>query len=144
MINKITQYQIVRYIIGGGTSACINLLSLYILNSVVGLYYLSASIIAFIIAFFVSWAFHKFWTFREHSMDNMHTQGGLYLLSSIGGLALNTLILYVGVDIIHFPVLVSQIIAGGLVACCTFFVSKHIIFKKTSIHTTDEVLKEFL
>ena len=139
-----TQHQIVRYIIGGGTSACVNLLSLYFFNSVLNVYYITASVIAFMIAFFVSWAFHKFWTFREHSVDNLHTQGGLYLLTSLFGLSLNTLILYTCVDIIHLPVLIGQIIAGGLVACCTFFISKHIVFKRKPVHTTEEVLDEFL
>jgi putative flippase GtrA len=144
MIKKLTQHQIVRYLIGGSTSAVVNLLVLYFFNSVLGIYYLTASILAFCIAFFVSWAFHKFWTFREHSMDNAHTQGALYLLSSLFGLSLNTLILFVSVDIVHLPVLFGQIIAGGLVACCTFFISKHFIFKKKPLHTNEEILEEML
>ena len=100
-----TQHTVVRYIIGGGTSAVVNLSLLFFLNSIIGIYYLTASIVAFIAGFFVSWAFHKFWTFRDHSTNNLHTQGGLYLLSSLFGLSLNTLILYIAVDIVHLPVL---------------------------------------
>ena len=136
-----TQHQIVRYIIGGGTSACVNLMSLYVLNSMVGLYYITASIIAFIISFFVSLAFHKFWTFQDHSMKGIHTQGILYLVNSLFGLGVNTVVLYVSVEVFHFFVLAGAIIAGIATACCTFFISKHIVFKKK---TNEEVLDELL
>jgi len=144
MIKHLTKHMVVRYIIGGGTSAVINLITLFIFNSVFGVYYITASIIAFMVAFFSSWAFHKFWTFREHSTDNMHAQGALYFLTSLFGLALNTLILYTCVSLLHLPVLVGQIIAGALVACCTFFISKHIVFKKKEVQSTQNVLDEFL
>lgn len=144
MIKYFKQYIVVRYIIGGGTSAFINLSILYILNSIFGVYYLTANIIAFMIAFFFSWAFHKFLTFRDHSTENMHRQGALYFLASIFGLSLNTLILYISVDLIHLPVLVGAIIAGGLTACCTFFISKHFVFNPKPMMETKEVLDEFL
>ena len=143
MIKYFTQHQIVRYLIGGGTSAVINLVSLYFFNSILGIYYITASIIAFIISFLMSLIFHKFWTFQERSTDNLHRQGGLYLLASLFGLGLNTLILYIAVDGFHLFVLVGQIIAGGLTACCTFFISKHIVFKAKP-RDTKEVLDEFL
>jgi putative flippase GtrA len=144
MIKKLTQHQVVRYIIGGGTSATVSLSLLFVFNSILHIYYITASIMSFLIAFFVSWTFHKFWTFKERSTDNMHKQGGLYLLTSLFGLSLNTLILYVSVDIVHLPVLVGQIIAGVLVACCTFFISKHVVFKKKAVHSTEDVLNKYL
>lgn len=131
MIEKIAGYTIVRYLIGGGTSAAVNLIIFYFLNSVSGVHYITSSVIAFAFAFFVSLTFHKFWTFRDHSTQNMHIQGFYYLLSSLFGLSLNTLILYICVDYFGLLPLVGQIIAGALTACCTFFISKYIIFKKS-------------
>ncbi len=132
MIKKFIQHTIVRYIIGGGTSAVINLFVFYVCNSVFHIHYLVASVIAFIIAFFVSLSFHKFWTFRDHSTDNLHTQGFLYLLNSLFGLGLNTLILYICVHYFSLLPLIGQIIAGALTAFCTFFISKHFVFKTKS------------
>ncbi len=131
MIEKITQYTIIRYLVGGGTSAVVNLTVFYLLNSVIKVHYITSSVIAFVVAFFVSLTFHKFWTFRDHSTENMHIQGFYYLLSSIFGLGLNTLILYICVDYFGLLPLLGQIIAGGLTACCTFFISKYLIFKRT-------------
>jgi len=130
MIEKIIGFTIVRYLIGGSTSAFVNLSIFYFLNSVIGIHYITSSVFAFIASFFVSLFFHKFWTFRDHSTKNMHIQSLYYLLNSLFGLALNTTILYICVDNFNILPLQGQIIAGLLTACCTFFISKNIIFSK--------------
>lgn len=129
-LKSLTEYTIVRYVMSGGTSACVNLITLYIFKYKLGFYYLTASIIAFIVAFFVSLILHKFWTFRDNSIDNIQKQGIMYLLSSLFGLSLNTTLMYLFVSILHFWIMFSQVLAGVLVASCTFFISKHIVFKK--------------
>ena len=130
MIKKITGYTIVRYLVGGGSSAVVNLSIFYILNSLLKIHYITASIFSFIVAFFVSWMFHKFWTFRDHSTENMHIQGFYYLLSSLFGLCLNTAILYSAVNFLSLIPFWGQVVAGGLTASCTFFISKNLIFNK--------------
>lgn len=129
MIRKFTKYTIVRYVISGTTSASVNLFVLYLFNTVIGLFYLTASIIAFCVAFFVSLGLHKFWTFKDHSLEGAHKQGAIYLLTSLFGLSLNTMLMYIFVSLLHIWVLVAQIFAGLLVASFTFFISKHIVFK---------------
>ena len=143
LTTHITQYQFVRYVIGGCTSAAVNLSSLYLFNSVLHIYYLLASMMSFSIAFFVSLTFHKFWTFGDRRTDNMAKQGSLYLASSLFGLCMNTVLLYISVQHFHTSVLIGQVIAGGLTACCTFFISKYIVFRKQPLSDT-EVLDEFL
>jgi putative flippase GtrA len=132
MIKKIkhytSEYTALRYIIAGSTSACVNLSVLYIFYRLIGLFYLTSSIIAFIVAFFVSWALHKFWTFKDHSMDGFHKQGVKYLVSSLFGLSLNTTLMYIFVSLLHIWVLLAQVVAGLMVAGFTFFISKHLIF----------------
>ncbi len=144
MIQRFTQHQIIRYIIGGGTSAVVNLLSLYVFNSVLHVYYITASILAFMFGFLVSLFFHKYWTFREYSGGNLHKQSVLYLGTSLVGLAINTCILFVSVEWLHTYVLTGQIVAGACTAFCTFFMSKHIVFKQQAVLVTTEVLDEFL
>lgn len=129
MIKKFTKHLIVRYIISGGTSAVINLSVLSFLYYIQEVYYLYAAIVAFIVSFLFSLILQKFWTFKDNSRENVHIQIGKYLLSSLFGLSLNTLFLYILVDHLHFFVYMGQIIAGGLVACITFFISRKFIFK---------------
>lgn len=128
-MKRFTKHLIVRYIISGGTSAAINLGVLSFLYYIQHMYYLYAAIIAFIVSFLISLVLQKFWTFEDHSRDHMYGQVGKYLLSSLFGLSLNTFFLYILVDHFHFFVYMGQIIAGGLVACITFFISRKFIFK---------------
>src|SRR4051812_47007459 len=113
MIQKLNQHILFRYIVSGGTSASVDLALLYVFHSLLDVNYLIASIIAFACAFCVSFVMQKFWTFRNHSRDNMHRQAFLYLGTSLFGLSLNTLFMYLFVDHFHVGVLLAQIFAGA-------------------------------
>lgn len=128
-----TKHLIFRYIISGGTSAAINLSTLSLLYYIFHVYYIFASIVAFLVAFLFSLVLHKFWTFKDHSMDGVHRQAGKYLIASIFGLALNTSILYICVQGFHFYVFMGQIVAGILTACVTFFISRDHIFNQMPV-----------
>jgi putative flippase GtrA len=130
IIKFLIEHIFIRYVISGGTSASVNLAVLYIFKYKLHFYYLTASRIAFIVGFFVSLILHKFFTFRDHSTENIHKQTAMYLMSSLFGLSLNTTLMYVFVDILNIWIMFSQVLAGILVASCTFFISKHIVFKK--------------
>lgn len=129
-MKRFTKHLVVRYLISGGTAAVVSLTTLSFLYYILKVYYIYASIIAFMFAFCVSLLLHKFWTFDVPSMDGAHKQAGKYLISSIFGLVLNTLILYICVDILRLYVFFGQIVAGGLTACVTFFISRDHVFNQ--------------
>ena len=127
-----------RYIISGGTSATVNLAVLSILYYIFGVYYLLASIFSFLVAFFVSLTLHKFWTFKDPSMEGAPLQAGKYLMSSIFGLAINTSFLYIFVDFMHLYVFLGQIFAGAITASITFFISRDHIFKDGKVSVKND------
>ncbi len=127
-VGYFTKHVVIRYIISGGTAAMTDLVLLYIFNTLFHVHYLTASVIAFILAFFVSFTLHKYWTFKSHA-DEIPKQIIMYLGTSLLGLCLNTILMYLFVGHFHLVVLLSQIIAGALVACCTFFISRKFVFK---------------
>ncbi len=131
MIKKLNEHVVFRYIISGGTSATVDLVALYILNTLLRVHYLLAATIAFGVAFFVSFTMHKFWTFRDRSTKSTHIQVAIYLITSLFGLSLNTLFMYIFVDRMHVMVLMSQVFAGAIVACGTFFLSRKFVFKNS-------------
>lgn len=137
------RYEGLRYLIAGGSAGVTDLVALYVLHNVFGMYYLLAAIFAFILAFVQSFTLHKFWTFKSHEQET-HKQIVMYFGTSMIGLSLNTLLMYIFVDHFHINVILSQIIVGLLVASCTFFVSRNIVFKfnklkyeASRIHTKD-------
>ena len=130
MIQRFTKHLIVRYIISGGTSATVNLSFFYLFFNIFSIHYLISNIIAFSIAFGVSLGLQKFWTFRDHSTENIHIQGLFYFLNSIFGLGINTLILYICVDFLGIMPIIGVVIAGGSTALCTFQISRRYIFNQ--------------
>jgi putative flippase GtrA len=122
------KYVALRYLIAGGTAGVTDLLVLYVLNSVFGVYYLLSAIFAYIVAFVVSFTGHKYWTFKSHK-ESIHRQVVSYLGATLFGLALNTLLMYLFVDYFHILVLLSQIIVGFMVASVSFFISRNVVFK---------------
>ena len=133
IITKLNQNVVFRYIVSGGTSAMVDLVLLYVFNSILHMHYLLAATLAFAIAFFVSFILRKFWTFKNNSLDGLHKQMAIYLGSSLFGLSLNTLLMYLFVDYFHVHVILSQIFAGALVACGTFFISRRVFRRKETV-----------
>lgn len=137
-VNYFTKHVVVRFIISGGTSAVVDLSFLYLFNKVIGIHYLTAAILAFLIAFCVSFTLHKFWTFKSHG-EETHKQVVIYLGTSLFGLFLNTLLMYIFVDILNIGVMVSQFFVGGMVAFSSFFISRNFVFKyKPELHNIDQ------
>lgn len=128
LFDRFTKHVLIRFIISGGTSASVNLLLLYLLNTVFEIYYLTSAVIAFIGAFGVSFTLHKFWTFKSHN-DKAHKQVVMYLQTSLLALLLNTFLMYVFVDYLKFMVIVAQIFVGMIVAVFSFFMSQTFVFK---------------
>ena len=142
MIRAFTKHLLVRYIISGGTAATVDLSLLYVFNFILGMNYLLAATLAFALAFSVSFVLQKFWTFKDVSTEGIHKQTFIYLGTSLFGLILNTLLMYVFVSFFHINVIVAQILAGGLVACCTFFISRDFVFKNRGEHTNIRITHE--
>lgn len=124
----LSKYEGLRYFVAGGTAGVTDLGLLYLFHNIIGIHYLIAASIAFVIAFFMSFIFHKFWTFKSHD-ERTHKQVVMYFGTSLLGLVLNTSLMYVFVDHFEVNVILSQVIVGLLVACCTFFISRNLVFK---------------
>ncbi len=128
---------ILKYLVAGGTSAGVDILVLYILNGYFRLSYIPSSVLAFLVAFGVSFTLQKFWTFRDSSLK-IRTQATKYFFVTSCNLLLNTLLMYIFVDLVPLPyfldlshphkVLVSQVIVAGLVALQSFFLYQKFVF----------------
>ncbi len=147
LINYFTKHVVVRFILAGGTSAVVDLVFLYLFNKTLGMHYLTSAILAFLIAFCVSFTLHKFWTFRSHGQET-HKQVVIYFGTSLFGLFLNTLLMYLFVDYIlvgffvdDLPTraLISQVIVGIIVAFSSFFISRNFVFKYNRVETNLDI-----
>lgn len=122
--------QIIKYIVSGGTAAAVDIGFLVLFTEVFGWWYITSAIVAFLIAFGVSFTLQKFWTFKDKTTDNMHAQLSLYLLVGVINLLINSALMYFFVDIVGMWYVAAQVLTGGLIAVMSFFVYKKLIFKK--------------
>lgn len=125
--------QISRYLIAGGTAAATDLVILYVLTSVLHVWYLLSAILAFLVAFGVSFCLQKFWTFDDKATDRWKSQAIIYFIIAGINLGLNTILMYVSVDLFHIHYFVSQFVISGLLAFEQYFVYQIFVFKKGSV-----------
>lgn len=138
------KYQrLLRYLISGGTAAAVDLILLYILTDSVGLHYLTSAVLAFLVALVVSFLLQKFWTFQDESVDRVHKQATAYFIIAALNLGLNTFLIYLFVEYAHLWYIFAQVLASGLIAFESFFISRYFIFKKSreEKHTNESPLQ---
>ena len=130
----INRYQrIIKYLIGGGTATLVDLVLLFFFTSILHIWYLLSAVLAFIVAYVVSFSFSKFWTFADKSDGNWGPQATIYLIITSTNLGLNTLLMYTFVEFVHFHYLTAQIITSAILACESYFAYQIFVFNKKKI-----------
>ncbi len=122
--------KMIRFLIAGGSAAVVNLGILYILTDYVKMWYVLASVYAFIAAFFVSFLLQKYWTFKEQTHTLIKKQMLMYLGTAGVNILIGTALLYIFVEYVGLHYLFGQIISQGLIAFLSYFVYQHVIFKE--------------
>ncbi len=122
--------KLIRYLISGGTAAAVNWGTLFLLVHIGTMHYLTASVVSFLVSIGASFTMQKFWTFRDNLVHDIHTQFSRYLVVILCSLLLNTVLVYLLVEIAHVWYLTSQVIATVIIAITNFFCYKHFVFKE--------------
>lgn len=120
--------QILRYLISGAVVVAVDILFLHFFTNVFGIWYLLSSVVAFMIAFVVSFLLQKFWTFTNKSLAKIKGQLFKYFVASLVNLVVNTIMLYVFVDIFKINYNLGQVVTVGIIAVFLFFVYRDKIF----------------
>ncbi len=122
-------FKLFRYIVSGGSAAVVDLFVLYVFVRCFDMWYVLAAILAFLIAFGVSFTLQKFWTFKDVS-KKVTSQATIYFIVSTLNLGMNTLLVYLLVDYGHIHYIFSQIIASGILAISSYFIYSGFIFSE--------------
>jgi putative flippase GtrA len=121
-------FKLMRYLISGGTAAVSNFITLFLLVHIGHMHYLYASVLAFTMSIAVSFTMHKFWTFRDRPMHDIHIQFARYLAVLLAGLLLNTTLMYLFVEKFGVWYLFAQILAAAIIAVTNYFCYKQFVF----------------
>lgn len=118
--------KIVRFIISGLSAAAVDLILLWALTSVWGLWYIYSAVLAFVAAVGVSFSLQKFWTFKDRGA--VPPQLALFLGVQLFSLALNTAGVYLLVERAGLWYLFAQICMIAVISVLNFFVFELVIF----------------
>ena len=99
--------RVFRFLFSGGISLGTDLALLYLFTDIFGIWYLTSAVMAFILAFGVSFTLQKFWTFGDHSREDMRMQMGVYFLVAVVNLGLNTFLVYTFVELTSLHYIIS-------------------------------------
>lgn len=119
---------LIKFGIVGVSNTLVNWIIFFILNHI-GVYYITANVIAYLIATANSYFWNSKWVFKFKKEENLKAPLRFILLNLIG-LILNSTILYLLVDLLHFSRMISLIIATGIVMIVNYFINKIWVFKE--------------
>lgn len=140
MINTLIQFarthwQVFKFLVAGSFAFGVNIAALYIFTDILGVYYITSTVLAFLIAFSVSFTLQKFWTFEDRSKDRLHEQLPLYLAMQVASVSINAALMYIFVEYFHVWYIFSQMIISLAIAVIVFFLNKKYIFKTQEIES---------
>ena len=138
MIKVIANHRITRFLFSGGFATATNIISLFVLVRFFHIWYLLAAVVAFLLAVVASFVLQKFFTFNDYTRSKTGKQAAFYLGFQVFNLCLNTLLMYVGVDLLHIQYLLAQVLISGGMAVYNFFVYKHLVFTPDATHTDNK------
>lgn len=118
----------IKFGLVGVLNTIINWILFILLNSI-GVYYIISNIIAYSISTLNSYLWNSKWVFK-YTGDNVNQTTFKFITLNIIGLVLNTIILFLLVDIIKLPKIIALIIATGIVMILNYFINKLWVFKK--------------
>ena len=132
MIKKVLSKNIVKQILKfgvvGGGAFLIDYSLLFILTDICHIYYLTSSVISFIVSFIFNYILSITWVFEAKKQDIK--QVVIFLILSLIGLGLNQIIMYLSVDIFKIYYMVSKLFATVIVMVYNFITRKIFVEEK--------------
>ena len=129
-ITKLLQNRVIKFLISGGTATAADLALLYYFTDILKIWYLAAAVLAFLLAFGISFVLQKFWTFSGDHVRRKREQVPMYLAANLFSLAVNSLGMYLLVDLAGLWYMAAQVLMSALIAVFSFFVYRLVIFKE--------------
>ena len=129
IIHTLYAYKFIRYSLGWGLAALLDLFLLYMFTDIVGLYYLYSAVLAFIISVTLAYFFQKYITFRNYSKKHL-SQWSIFFVFQLIGQTVYMSMLRIGVDILHTHYMLVAIIAKWIVFLRNYISNYYFNFKQ--------------
>ncbi len=122
--------QMLRFGVSGVAAAMTLIGTLYALTEFAGLWYIHSVLIASVVSFFVSFGLQRMWTFRDVDQGAALPQLVAFVALFLANSAINAGLLYLMVDHLHAPYLISELFIAIAIAIWNFCIMRFLIFRK--------------
>ena len=122
--------QLLRFGISGVAAALTLMGTLYVLTDFAGLWYIHSVLIASVVSFFVSFGLQRLWTFRGVDQGAALPQLIAFVALFLANSAINAGLLFVLVEYLHAPYLISELFIAVAIAIWNFCIMRFLIFRK--------------
>lgn len=122
--------QIVKFAFVGGTAFIIDYFGMIFLTEVLHINYLISSVISFTLSVIYNYILSVRWVFTVNNQLSAKKQFIIFVLLSVVGLVLNTLLMWVFTDLAHLDYRIGKIIATVLVMVYNFISRKMFLESK--------------
>lgn len=129
----------IKYVFSGGTAALVDLIFLYFLTDIIGIWYVYSAAAAFAASLVTSFVLQKFWTFRDNSFRHIKKQFVIYIVLGAINFFLTPALLYIIVEKFHVWYLLGAVFVMGALAMANYLINKFITFKKDAPHESVNV-----
>lgn len=119
--------QFKKYIVTGCTSFCLEYTIFYILYRYLGMWYILANTITYMVIFWFNFLANRLWSFQ--SKDNLKRQLTLYGILFAFNLAATNGLMYFLSDMVGVTPLISKILVMGAVVSWNFILYKKVIYR---------------
>ena len=117
--------QFLLYVLSGGTAAVVDFGG-YSLFIYFGVWYLTASVLSYVAAFFTTFLLNKYVVFRKKGDMRKHLIR--FAIVDVANMLLSTLFLFILVSGMGMEEHIAKIIAMGIVVLWNFFVYKLVVY----------------
>jgi putative flippase GtrA len=124
--------KMIQFGIVGGSMLILNVVILYLLTTVLGIYYIISAILSCLVLTGLSFYLNENWTFNsitQHKHKKMWHRVVSYYLVSLSGISLNVIILFLLTNYGNVYYLYSSIIASFLVYLWNFSLNEKITWR---------------
>ena len=129
LISIYSRFQnLILYGIIGIFSASMDFLVFYTINTILGIFYLTANTISVLIGITVSFTLNRKYNFKV--TDNGFKRFLIFLSVGLAGLLISSILLYLFIDILFLNTLISKVLSIIFVVLTQFVLNKSITFKK--------------
>lgn len=119
--------QLFLYLLVGAVATAAEWIIFHLLDEKASFHYMAATALAFIISTFVNWAVGKMLLFR--SGNGIFKELLQIYMTSVAGLLMNLLIMFVLVEKFSMGEMISKMAATGIVFFWNFLIRKLVIYK---------------